>query len=215
MNITKRKNGFTMIELLAIVAIIAILILVLMFLMRNQNARGYDARRKADLENIKIAFEDYFNDNDCYPEAGVLDVCQDDSFQPYLKSIPCDPVSGDPYAYEPVAGCGGYRAYAVLQDSSDPVIEKLGCDGAEGCGAVSGIEYNYGISIGVPLYGGGAPAGSPIPSPSPGFLFACDSSGVCNQFEEGHPLLSSCPITFEETDCQNSCASMANRCTGF
>jgi general secretion pathway protein G len=212
MNIPKRKNGFSMIELLAIVAIIAILIIVLMVLMRNQNARGHDARRKSDLENIKISFEDYFNDNDCYPADTVLDVCEDKSFQPYLKSIPCDPVSGDTYAYEPVAGCGGYRAYAVLQDSDDPVIEKLGCDGADGCGAASGVEYNYGIAIGVPLYGGGV-VGSPTPSPSPGWVYACDSTGVCNKFEEGHEQLLKCPITFEEEDCQNSCSSVANRCT--
>jgi type II secretory pathway pseudopilin PulG len=204
-----------MIELLTVVAIVAMLILVLLFFMRNQNSRGNDARRKADLESIKIAFEDYFNDNDCYPPSDALAVCGDDSLQPYLRSVPCDPISKEPYAYEPVANCGGYRAYAVLQDSSDPVIEKLGCDGAEGCGAASGIEYNYGIAIGVPLYGGGAVATSPTPTPGPIYLYACDSSGVCNQFESGHPLLSTCPITFEQSNCQNSCASLANRCTGF
>jgi len=214
MNISNRKNGFSMIELLAIVAIIAISILALMFFLRNQNSRGYDARRKADLEMIEVAFEDYFNDNDCYPDSDVLDICEDRSFQPYLKSIPCDPVSGNPYAYEPVAGCGGYRAYAILQDSEDPVIEKLGCNGPEGCGAASGVEYNYGISVGVPLYGGGA-SEFPSPSPSPIWVYACDSSGICNQFQEGHPSLKSCPITFPQSNCQNSCASVSNRCTGF
>ena len=216
MNYTNKKDGFSMIELLTAVAIIAILILVFMFAMRNQTARGNDAKRKADLENIKISFEDYYNDNDCYPPETTLDVCGDESFQPYLNKIPCDPQSGDPYAYEPVSGCGGYRAYTVLEDSNDPVIEKIGCNGLEGCGAASGVEYNYGIAIGVDLYGGGAIGGSlPSPSPSPLWVYACDSSGVCNQFEEGHPLLSSCPITFEQTNCQNSCASLANRCSGF
>jgi len=204
-----------MIELLTAVAIIAVLILVFIFLMRNQKARGSDARRKADLENIKISFEDYFNDNDCYPPETTLDICGDKSFAPYLKEIPCDPMSGEAYAYEPVANCGGYRAYAVLEDTGDPVIAKLGCDGAGGCGAASGVEYNYGIAVGVDIYGGGALGGAPSPSPSPMWVYACDSSGVCNQFEEGHPLLGTCPITFEETDCQSSCASLANRCSGF
>jgi len=207
-----------MIELLAIVAIVAILILALMLFLRNQNSRGYDARRKADLEMIETAFEDYFNDNGCYPDPDILNICGDKSFQPYLESIPCDPVSGKPYAYEPVDDCGGYRAYAILQDSKDPSIRKLGCDGPEGCGADSGVEYNYGISVGVPLYGGGSILSYPSPStgtstsPSPMFVYACESSGICNQFQSGHPILISCPIIFQESNCQNSCASLANRC---
>jgi prepilin-type N-terminal cleavage/methylation domain-containing protein len=214
MKYTKNKDGFSMIELLTAVAIIAVLILTFMFLLRNQKVKGNDARRKADLENIKIYFEDYFNDNDCYPADTILDVCGDESFQPYLKEIPCDPMSGEAYAYEPVSSCGGYRAYAVLENTDDPVIAKLGCDGVGGCGAASGEEFNYGISVGVGLYGGGAVV-LPSPSPSPGWIYACDSSGVCNQFLEGHPLLATCPITFVETDCQSSCASVANRCSGF
>lgn len=212
----KKKDGFTMIELLTAVAIIAILILVFMFLMRNQQARGQDARRKADLENIKISFEDYFNDNDCYPPDTVLEVCGDQSFAPYLKEIPCDPTSGEAYAYEPVANCGGYRAYAVLEDTGDPVIEQLGCASSQGCGAEVGVEYNYAIAVGVPLNSpGNEDVASPTPTPSPGWVYACDSSGVCNKFSEDNPLLNTCPITFEEVDCQSSCASEANRCSGF
>jgi len=201
-----------MIELLAAVAIVAVLVLVFLVSVGNQRVRANDSRRKADLENIKVAFEDYFNDNDCYPPDTTLDVCEDRTFQPYLNEIPCDPMSGETYAYEPVAGCGGYRAYAVLENVTDPVIEKLGCGGIEGCGAAAGAEFNYGISVGVGLYGGGAVA-SPIPTPSPGWVYACDSGGICNQFSEGHPLLLTCPITFTESDCQSSCASVANRCT--
>lgn len=215
MNIRGKKNGFTMIELLAVVAIIAVLVIVLLVFLRNQNSRGHDARRKSDLERIRVSFEDYFNDNDCYPDSDILDICEDTSLQPYLNRIPCDPVSGDPYAYEPVAGCGGYRVYAILQVEDDPVIAKLGCDGEYGCGALAGPAYNYGISVGVPLEGEGYGIGTPTPTPSPIWVYACDSTGICNQFQEGHPLLSTCPITFQQSNCQNSCASQANRCTGF
>lgn len=216
MHYPRKRSGFTMIELLVAVAIIALLILVFMFLMRNQKARGSDARRKADLENIKTSFEDYYNDNDCYPPDDVLDVCGDKSFSPYLREIPCDPMTKKPYAYEPVANCGGYRAYAVLEYTKDPVIEELGCAGSLGCGAVSGSEYNYAIAIGVPLNAPGNLEGaSPVPSPSPGFVYACDSGGVCNRYIETNPDLVKCPITFEDSLCESSCASLANRCTGF
>ncbi len=210
----RRKNGFTMIELLAVTAIVAVLVLAFMFLMRGQQAKAHDSRRKTDLENIRIAFEDYFNDNECYPPDTILDVCDSKDLDPYLKKVPCDPLSGEPYSYEPVANCAGYRVYAVLDYKEDPHIARLDCDGPEGCGAAAGPQYNYGITVGVPLYGGGVVISSPSPTPVPEFVYACDSTGVCNRFDGGNPILNTCPITFEDTNCESSCASLANRCTG-
>lgn len=204
-----------MIELLAAVAIIAVLIVAFLFAMRGQQAKAHDARRKDDLERIRIAFEDYFNDKECYPPEGSLDLCGSETLSPYLREIPCDPLSEEPYAYEPVANCGGYRVYAILDHKQDPQIERLDCDGPEGCGAVSGVEYNYGIAVGVDLYGGGAVIASPTPSPFAEFVYACDSTGVCNKFNGDNPLLNTCPVTFEETDCQNACDLESNQCTGF
>lgn len=204
-----------MIELLAAIAIIAVLVLAFMFAMRGQQAKAHDASRKSDLERIRIAFEDYFNDKSCYPPAGVLESCGSDDLDPYLREIPCDPLSKEPYAYEPVAGCGGYRVYAVLNHKKDPQIARLGCDGPQGCGAVSGPQYNYGISVGVPLNAGGVIIASPTPSPIPEFVYACDSTGVCNKFAGTSPLLHTCPVTFDDTDCSNACHLVSNRCTGF
>lgn len=211
---TRHQNGFTMIELLTVVAVIAVLIVSFLFLMRGQQAKAHDAKRKDDLEDIRIAFEDYFNDNACYPPTTILDNCGSKDLDPYLNEVPCDPVSNDPYVYEPVANCAGYRAFAVLDNKTDPQIARLGCDGVNGCGAAAGPEYNYAIFVGVPITGTGVGIASPRPS-GPTYAYACDSAGICNSFEAGHPLLSSCPITYQDSLCENACDNPANRCTGF
>lgn len=210
----RRKNGFTMIELLAVIAIIAVLILAFLFLFRGQLSKAQDAKRKDDLEDIKLAFEDYFNDNGCYPPATILDQCGSRNLYPYLSKIPCDPVSQEPYVYEPAANCSGYRVFTILDFKEDPQISKIGCAGVNGCGSVAGTDYNYAVFVGVPINNAGVENPSPLPS-APIYEYACDSSGICNSFEVGHPLLSTCPVTYQDLLCEGACGNPANRCTGF
>lgn len=211
------RAGLTMVELLIVVAILAILIILSIFGIINQQSKANDAKRKADLESVRIAFENYYNDNSRYPDGDILDDCNDTTLAPYLNEIPCDPTTGDPYKYEPSEDYQGYILYAWLQNDSDPVIEELGCDGANGCGAESGDGYNYCITVGTdgscvgPNYE--PPGGEPTPTPQI-YEYACDSSGICNQYEVGHPDLLQCPITFEQSNCLNSCGNPANHCNG-
>jgi prepilin-type N-terminal cleavage/methylation domain-containing protein len=224
------QRGMTYTELLIVIAIVAVLILMLLVSMTKQVSRSRDAQRKADLEKIKVSFEDYYNDNGCYPPIDVLIDCRGTSFKPYMNIIPCDPMTGDPYYYVPLGSdsCGGYRVYAGLESFDDPIIQELSCGGAAGCGY--GQQFNYGIAAGLPVYDADAPAlpspppsplNSPTPTPSPSpsaspsvFVYACDAAGTCNQYENGHPFLLNCPITFQQSDCNNSCANQSNRCNG-
>src|SRR3990167_8847632 len=127
--------GLTLTELLIVISVIALLLLMLLLSLSNQLGRSRDARRKADLERIKVAFEDYYNDRGCYPPPTVLNDCWGTSFRPYLSMIPCDPVTRIPYYYVPVGedGCDGYRVYAGLEDNQDPIIAELSCSGPAGC----------------------------------------------------------------------------------
>jgi prepilin-type N-terminal cleavage/methylation domain-containing protein len=168
----KTNRGLSLIELLIAVAIVALLIIAVLVAMRLQLSRSRDARRKGDLDKIKIAFEDYYNDNGCYPAASVLEECDSSSFAPYLAKIPCDPQNKQAYVYLPLSGnaCKGYRILAALEDPKDPAIAKIGCDTACGCGY--GSAYNYGVSAGVSVASDtceplASPVPSPIPSPSP------------------------------------------------
>ncbi len=203
------KRGFTLAELLIVIAIIALLFIIAMWNWRNQIGRGYDARRKSDLARIKIAFEDYYNDKNCYPPGGTLDNCGGQQLQPYMAQIPCDPTRRTPYVYIPLApdGCSGYRVLAALQDTSDPDIAKIGCSVGGGCGYAN-ASYNYGISSGVPVLLTGS-AGS-TPTPVSGGAWACAPDGTCNLYAD--PVASGCPVTFSSGTCDNQCDNPANRC---
>lgn len=215
--IHKQKNsGLTMIELLVVVAILAILMIALFFSITPQIAKSRDSKRKGDLEKIKIAFEEYYNDNGCYPDADILDVCYGAQLKPYLTLIPCDPYTKDPYEYIPLAGdqCGGYRLLSNLENDTDPIIESLGC--VPDCGYTPG--YDYGVAVGAvvlnpagPGTGGASPTPSSSASPvTPTYVFACDRNGTCNQYSIGHPFLVNCPITWSTPELCEAANCVAN-----
>jgi hypothetical protein len=184
----------------------------------RQITRSQDARRKTDLEKIKVAFEEYYNDNGCYPPETILDECKGHQLNPYIDQIPCDPGTKEPYVLIPAESgtCAGYRVLAALADTNDPQIEQLGCNDACGCGW--GAEYNFGVSAGVPLRSDSCqpinpsptpsaqPSTSPSPSPSGGegpviYVHACAPvTGTCNIYQEGHEALANCPVTFQTSE---------------
>ena len=100
----KKRNGFTLVELLIVMAIIIILAIMMMGILNPAALvnKGYDAQRKKDLNRIKTSFEEYFNDNGKYPSGSLLlDLanktnCKSNIFAPYLTPWPCDP-NGNPY----------------------------------------------------------------------------------------------------------------------
>ena len=61
------KKGATLTELLIVVAVIAFLALLAFWAYRTQVFKGFDARRKTDIYQIKVAVEEYEKANDCYP----------------------------------------------------------------------------------------------------------------------------------------------------
>lgn len=165
-----RRNGWTLTELLIAIAIVAIIVLFVWIGVKNQIARGYDTRRKTDLSLISKAFEEYYNDNSCYPPAGILDTCGGNALMPYLDKIPCDPVNKTmPYLYVPEDDpCDGQRLCAALQDKSDPAIGKLGCDAQEGCGWGAGYNFCLGVGVQITAPGFVPQGGTPTPTPTPG-----------------------------------------------
>lgn len=153
-----------MIEMLLVVAILGILFAILLSLLGSgQMGKARDAERKGGLADIKVAFEEYYNDNGCYPPPEILDNCGSSDLAPYLNEIPCDPATVQPYVYVPYPDttdtCGGYRVYAALEYEADPVVRELSCE--TGCGLTVEMldssdphapeEYNYGVSEGVPV----------------------------------------------------------------
>ena len=152
------QTGLTMIEILIVLGIIGLLAVLFLLSMTNQTGRGRDAKRKDDLKKIQVAFEDYYNDHDCYPPHEALQDCNGSSLAPYLSRVPCDPLTDRPYVYQGLDGseCNGYRILVQLENEDDPAIVKIGCSASGGCGNYSDTSYNYGVSVGEDLSNGSA-----------------------------------------------------------
>lgn len=206
------QSGLSMIELLTVVSIIALLVILAITQLPQQVTKARDGRRKSDLQKIKIAFENYYSDNDCYPDPDILDNCGGSDLSPYLASIPCDPQTGEKYLYAPEEGTscpGHYRVYADLEVDTDPVIAELGCNVAGGCGAYTffgtdpeigsdAYAYNYGVSEGVPVL---VTEGNTPPLTS-GW---CCANGNCDSWNQNTGICSSGIIFPDYATCNTSC----------
>lgn len=225
-----KQLGFTIIELLITVAVLAVLMTMLLMAFRGQINKAKDMERKADLERLRIAFNDYYNDDQCYPVDTILDNCGGQELVPYLGEIPCDPVYKLPYCYiADGSSCSqSFKLLAPLTNSFDPIIKKLFCDTGIYCGyepecdalinPPAGSDYtgfNYGVTSGnVQLANPDAtPAPSTTPSPSPSATpggFACSAGNVgggipgsCNSYAD--PEGAGCPDSWEASDCNSEC----------
>lgn len=209
------RQGFTLTELLIVVSIMMILALLIFLTMKTQLAKGRDTTRKADLHRIQKAFEEYFNDYQCYPPEDILENCGSDDLAPYLREIPCEPTGGDPYLYVPgePSQCSGYRICTRLEYKSDPDIARMGCDPENGCGF--GAGYNYCVTVGYPATAEGfqiniSPTVTLTPTPSYEGIYVCTLGGVCNITDD--PALHGCPVSWADNCPVGACSNPANRC---
>jgi competence protein ComGC len=211
------EAGFTLLEFLVILAIVFVLLILFAIRLGSDFVpRAQDAHRKGDIEKIRIALEDYYNDNKCYPEQEMLIACGTDEFAPYMDVLPCDRGGQDPYLYEPdqVDRCSGYRLLARLRYDKDPEIVDMPCY----------APYNYGVASGLPLVPEtclAAPSPSPdgsgglpySPTVPPSYLgpYACDPLGECNVY--ANPAAAGCPGSFATYQiCLAACTNPANYC---
>jgi type II secretory pathway pseudopilin PulG len=142
----KRKDlvlkGATLIEIIIVITIIAFLVVIFMAFFRNQFFKGNDARRKGDIQRIKVAIEEYEKDNNCYPDPSLVTCEPGGGLNPYLNKIPCDPTTKASYFYEydtATACARWFRVYANLEVATDPDIEAS-------CGPGGAFNYYDGSS---------------------------------------------------------------------
>lgn len=196
-----RKNGFTLVELIIVVGIISILVVLAISYFRGQIFKGNDARRKADLNRIKIAIEEYEKDHNCYPPPEILECKPGTGLRPYLEQIPCDPNTGGSYPYENDGSdvCPlWYRVYADLQNLHDlSLTSGIGPDSA----------YNYYISS------ENAPKFTPAPTAGLELMdnyWGC-KSGICVpvSWDPARPPGGGpeCDSGYDNSNCSGQCGS--------
>ena len=99
------RQGFSLIELLVVIAIIGLLTTIGMASLTNARKRGRDGRRIADIKQMQVALEMYYQFHDAYPT--TLSALTSPGFIP---AIPNDPLTGNPYAYAALKGAGATAA---------------------------------------------------------------------------------------------------------
>jgi len=110
--------GFTLIELLVVIAIIGVLASIVLASLNSARTKSRDARRVADIKQIQLALELYFDAqaSPSYPATtGLL-------APTYIPTVPIDPLGGA-YAYGQCTGGTSYHLGAGLEDAANPALD--------------------------------------------------------------------------------------------
>ena len=114
---TRNKKGFTLIELLVVIAIIGVLASVVLASLNSARRKSRDSRRIADIKQLQLALEMYFDANSSYPAALT-------ALTPtYIPTIPKDPIGATDYPYYQCSSTK-YHLGAGLEESSNPALQS-------------------------------------------------------------------------------------------
>lgn len=95
-------RGFTLIELLIVITIIGILAGSGVFMIGSKLKQARDSDRRVDIYEIQLGLEQYFNDQNVYPDSLAFNtqpLTSPDGQQIFLPRVHHDIINKDPYLY--------------------------------------------------------------------------------------------------------------------
>jgi type II secretion system protein G len=121
------SRGFTLIELLVVIAIIGILSSVVLASLNDARQKSRDAKRIADVKQLQLALELYFDSEGTYPNATQFAATDGTGLVPdYIAALPTDPVDGLNYQYAALGSgisCTDYHLGANLENSGHSALD--------------------------------------------------------------------------------------------
>lgn len=127
----RNTKGFTLVELLVVIAIIGILASIVLVSLNSARERSRDARRVADINQMRTALETFHLDDTAYP-AALSELSPE-----YMTTVPNDP-QGNAYLYGQCAGGSGFALGIAVENTNDPVLNN------DTDGTVCGIDCGTG-----------------------------------------------------------------------
>lgn len=119
-HLRSRSKGFTLVELLVVIAIIGTLATLLLLQLGVARGKARDAKRVADINQVRTAIELYFDDNSAsYPASDLVALSTDTTFTRYFNAaVPTKDPLNRPYVYGWSADKLHYQLSAELENSS-------------------------------------------------------------------------------------------------
>ena len=117
----RNARGFTLIELLVVIAIIGILSSIVLASLNTARQKSRDARRIADVKQIQLALELFFDSNSTYPSSTAQLV------PTFISVLPKDPLNGSAYLYAGLgsgATCTSYHVGATLEQAGHTALSN-------------------------------------------------------------------------------------------
>lgn len=204
----RKRQAFTLIELLIVVVLIAILVGVTFGVLNfsGMRSKARDSQRIADLKTVQLALENYYASYRRYPATGDLDSLLSE----YIKDVPSDPSAGSghpDYCYAAAADGGGYILAAEMEVPNSAAQSP--CSSLGGWGTLGGscpLTNCYGTAGGESSTPGGPVPYAWVqipPPPSGGITVTC--SAFCAS--QGLSCKTGvCPAPCPSPSCSNNCS---------